>query len=134
MFEKDEGYLLQCQLISLSTRCVRPNLCVYLLDPGIYGAPLQHQGFVFAGVIALIVLACYHQKISEGIWRVAFGLGIVLPLTIFFFRIRMINSTQYRKHAIKQNIPYMLAIRRYWKPMLGTCESLKSSLEISSHC
>ena len=35
-------------------------------------------GFVFAGVVALIVLACYHQKISQGVWRVCFGLGIVV--------------------------------------------------------
>lgn len=37
-----------------------------------------------------------------------------------FFRIRMLNSTQYRKHAIKSNYPYWLVIRRYWKPMAGT--------------
>lgn len=80
------------------------------------------QGFVVAGVVALIILACYHQKISDGVWRVAFGLGIVLPLTVFVFRIRMVNSTQYRKHAIKHNIPYMLALKRYWKPMVGTCQ------------
>lgn len=80
------------------------------------------QGFVVAGVIALIILACYHQMISDGVWRVAFGLGVVLPLTVFFFRIRMVNSTQYRKHAIKHNIPYKLALKRYWKPMLGTCQ------------
>lgn len=77
-------------------------------------------GFVVAGVVALIVLAAYGERISSGVWRVSFGLGFVLPVTLFFFRIRMINSTQYRKHAIKQRIPYMLAIRRYWKPMLGT--------------
>jgi hypothetical protein len=34
----------------------------------------------------------------------------------------MVNATQYRKHAIKANIPYMLALKRYWKPMLGTCK------------
>lgn len=98
---------------------------MFRLDARIHGAPLQYQGFVVAGVVALIILACYNQKISEGVWRVAFGLGIALPLTVFFFRIRMINSTQYRKHAIKQDIPYLLALRRYWKPMIGTCESLK---------
>ena len=32
----------------------------------------------------------------------------------------MVNSTQYRKHAIKHKIPYMLALKRYWKPMIGT--------------
>ncbi|KAL2831850.1 major facilitator superfamily domain-containing protein [Aspergillus pseudoustus] len=77
-------------------------------------------GFVAAGLVALIVLACYHQRNSEGVWRVCFGLGIVLPLAVCFFRVRMINSTQYQKHAIKSNYPYMLVLRRYWKPMLGT--------------
>lgn len=78
-------------------------------------------GFVTAGIVALIVLACFHQRYNtDGVWRVCFGLGIVLPLTVFFFRIRMINSTQYRRHAIKSKIPYGLALKRYWKPMLGT--------------
>lgn len=77
-------------------------------------------GFVAAGIVALIVLAAYNQQTSEGVWRVCFGLGFILPCTLFFFRIRMIDSTQYRKHALKQQIPYLLTIKRYWKPMLGT--------------
>ena len=77
-------------------------------------------GFVVAGVVALIVLACFHQRTEAGVWRVCFGLGIVLPLTVFFFRLRMVNSTQYRKHAIKANIPYLLALKKYWVPMVGT--------------
>jgi hypothetical protein len=94
---------------------------------------------VVAGIVALIVLAAFDQEIKAGVWRVCFGLGIVvsaeynclkkrvraglhaqLPFSVFFFRIRMVNSTQYRKHAIKNNIPYMLALKKYWKPMLGT--------------
>jgi len=77
-------------------------------------------GFVGAGIVALIVLAAYKEHTSSGVWRVCFGLGFVLPLSLFFFRIRMIDSTQYRKHAMKQKIPYWLVIKRYWKPMLGT--------------
>ncbi|KIW76254.1 hypothetical protein Z517_11000 [Fonsecaea pedrosoi CBS 271.37] len=77
-------------------------------------------GFVVAGVVALIVIECYNEKISSGIWRICFGLGFVLPVTLFFFRIRMVESSQYRKHAIKQNIPYWLIIKRYWKPIVGT--------------
>ncbi|PMD32314.1 MFS general substrate transporter [Hyaloscypha variabilis F] len=77
-------------------------------------------GFVVAGVVALIVLACYDNKTSAGVWRICFGLGIVLPLSVFFFRIRMVDSTQYRKHAIKTKVPYIHALRLYWKPMLGT--------------
>jgi MFS family permease len=77
-------------------------------------------GFVMAGVIALIVLAAYNQRISVGVWRVCFGLGFVLPFGLLFFRLRLVNSTQYRKHAMKKSIPYLLVIRRYWKPMVGT--------------
>ncbi|KAF9893028.1 hypothetical protein FE257_012439 [Aspergillus nanangensis] len=77
-------------------------------------------GFVSAGIVALIVLACYHQAVSSGVWRVCFGLGFVLPLAVCFFRIRMINSTQYKKHAIRSKYPYKLVLKRYWKPMLGT--------------
>jgi len=35
-------------------------------------------GFVSAGIVALIVLACYHNKSSEVVWRICFGLGIVV--------------------------------------------------------
>lgn len=77
-------------------------------------------GFVIAGVVALIVLAAYNQRISDGVWRICFGIGFVLPVGLLFFRLRLLNSTQYRKHAIKQKIAYLLVIKRYWKPMLGT--------------
>jgi MFS family permease len=77
-------------------------------------------GFVIAGCVALIVLAAYNFQSSESVWRICFGLGFVLPLILFFFRIRMVDSTQYRKHSMKQDIPYWLVIKRYWKPMLGT--------------
>ena len=39
-------------------------------------------GFVVAGVV-LIVLACYHQKISDGVWGVSFGLGIVVGYSLY---------------------------------------------------
>src|SRR5215469_458742 len=77
-------------------------------------------GFVVAGIVVLIVLAAYHQHINDGVWRVSFGLGFVLPVVLLFFRLRLINSTQYRKHAMKQDIPYGLVLKRYWVPMLGT--------------
>lgn len=42
-----------------------------------------------------------------------------MPLVIFLFRWRLTDSDQYRKHAIKRNIPYLLALKLYWKPLLG---------------
>lgn len=78
-------------------------------------------GFVLSGVILIIIIYCYHQVESSGIWRVSFGLGIVLPLFVFYFRVKTTNSTQYKKHAIRKNVPYMLVLKRYWKPIVGSC-------------
>ena len=43
-------------------------------------------GFVVAGIVALIVLACYNQNITDGVWRVSFGLGIVVSIHIHSWR------------------------------------------------
>ncbi|THV08436.1 MFS general substrate transporter [Dendrothele bispora CBS 962.96] len=79
------------------------------------------SGFVASSIVSVLVLLCYNGKTSDGVWRVCFGIGILLPLTIFFFRMRLVDSTQYRKHAIKRCFPLKLAVRRYWKALLGCC-------------
>lgn len=99
------------------------------------------SGFVGSSIVSLIVIAAYGGKASDGVWRICFGIGCVvslppetetmgflhlhptqLPLAIFIFRYRLADSPQYRKHAIKKNIPYLLALKLYWKPLLG-CSS-----------
>ncbi|KAI5199394.1 major facilitator superfamily transporter [Aureobasidium subglaciale] len=78
-------------------------------------------GFFGSCAVSLIVVAAYDNKPNEAIWRICFGIGIFLPLLIFAFRIRQIDSPQYRKHAIKRDIPYRLALKMYWRPLLGCC-------------
>ncbi|KAG9567473.1 hypothetical protein KCU71_g3469, partial [Aureobasidium melanogenum] len=34
---------------------------------------------------------------------------------------RLLDSRQYQKHAIKKNYPYKLALRMYWRPFLACC-------------
>ncbi|KAK9491674.1 major facilitator superfamily domain-containing protein [Lipomyces doorenjongii] len=70
-------------------------------------------------IVSLIFIAAYGNKASEGILRACFGIGIFLPLTIFFVRMSLLDSSLYQKHAIQHRVPYMLAIRRYWRPLLG---------------
>jgi MFS family permease len=79
------------------------------------------SGFVGSSIVSLIVIAAYNGKPSDGIWRICFGIGIILPLAIFFFRLRLLDSQQYKKHAMQKNIPYWLAIKFYWKALLGCC-------------
>jgi MFS family permease len=54
-------------------------------------------GFVVAGVVVLIVLACYHQKTSDGVWRVCFGLGIIVSCSIkTFWTITHLKASTWR--------------------------------------
>ncbi|KZT68350.1 MFS general substrate transporter [Daedalea quercina L-15889] len=79
-----------------------------------FGGPL-------AVCIFLIVLSAAGESHLETVWRVCFGIGIILPLTVFYFRMRMLSPKLFRESAIKHRVPYWLAIKRYWHPLIGTC-------------
>ncbi|KAF9240875.1 major facilitator superfamily domain-containing protein [Melanogaster broomeanus] len=79
-----------------------------------FGGPLAVSVF-------LIVLSAAGENHLQTVWRVCFGIGILLPLTVLVFRLRMMSSKLYRKGAIKRNVPYALVLKRYWRPLIGTC-------------
>lgn len=79
-----------------------------------FGGPL-------AVIVFLIVLSAAGSNHLSTVWRVCFGIGCILPLTVFYFRIKMLNSKLYRRGAIKRRIPYGLVLRYYWKSLIGTC-------------
>ncbi|KAK7712214.1 hypothetical protein SLS57_007890 [Botryosphaeria dothidea] len=79
-------------------------------------------GYVFGGLVPLLLLLCTHQKVAnyDIVWRTSFALGLVPPVSIFWFRMRMAVSTAYRKSAMrKQRVPYVLAFKRYWRAFVG---------------
>lgn len=79
-------------------------------------------GYIWAALVPLLLLLCVGQQVSkyEIVWRTSLALGLVPPLSIFWFRIRMAISTAYRKSAMrKQRVPYKLAFKRYWRSVLG---------------
>ncbi|ETN38581.1 uncharacterized protein HMPREF1541_06618 [Cyphellophora europaea CBS 101466] len=82
--------------------------------PLTFGVPL-------ASSIFLIVLSAAGIDHPATIWRVCFAVGIIFPLSIFYWRIRMLNSTLYRRGAIRKAVPYLLVVRYYWKALIGTC-------------
>lgn len=79
-----------------------------------FGGPL-------AVIVFLIVISAAGTNHLSTVWRVCFGIGCLLPLTVFYFRIKMLNSKLYRRGAIKKRVPYLLVIRYYWKSLIGTC-------------
>lgn len=89
-------------------------------------------GFVLAGIVVLIVLKCYGYDSNStgthgfaGTWRICLALGLVPPLAVFYFRLRMLNSTAYRNNAMKGSLMtakvMYLAFKRYWRRIIGTC-------------
>ena len=42
--------------------------------------------------VFLIVLSIAGENHLPTVWRVCFGIGVVLPLTVFYFRIRMLTT------------------------------------------
>jgi len=79
-----------------------------------FGGPLASSVF-------LIVLSIAGENHLPTVWRVCFGVGIVLPLMVLVFRLRMLSSQLYRKGAIKKRVPYQLVFKRYWRSLIGTC-------------
>lgn len=79
-------------------------------------------GYVWGGLVPLLMLLCVGQDVEKYdiVWRTSFALGLVPPLVIFWFRLKMAVSTAYRKSALrKQRTPYLLAFKRYYRPLIG---------------
>ncbi|OBT89696.1 hypothetical protein VE02_01784 [Pseudogymnoascus sp. 03VT05] len=81
---------------------------------------------VIGGILATasngdsVLAACKYSHLGT-VWRVCFGIGCVPPLTVFYFRLKMLNSKLYRRGAIKKRVPYSLVGSYYWKSLIGTC-------------
>ncbi|KAM0803686.1 major facilitator superfamily domain-containing protein [Usnea florida] len=82
--------------------------------------PLSFGGPLAVSVFLIVFSAATSKHLST-VWRVCFGIGCLLPLTVFYFRIKMLNSKLYRRGAIKRRVPYLLVVRYYWKSLIGTC-------------
>ena len=78
-------------------------------------------GVPLASSIFLIVLQATTTKHLSTLWRVCFGVGIIFPLSVFYWRFKMLNSKLYRRGAIRKQVPYLLVLRYYWKSLIGTC-------------
>lgn len=82
--------------------------------------PLSFGGPLAVSVFLIVLSAAGENHLST-VWRVCFGIGVLLPLSVFYFRLKMLNSKLYRRSAIKKRVPYLLVLRYYWKTLIGTC-------------
>jgi MFS family permease len=77
-------------------------------------------GFVVATIVPVILLAICGEGALEVVWRLSIGLGLLLPLNVLYFRLKMLNSDMYQKQALTRQVPYMLIFKKYWPKLLVT--------------
>lgn len=78
-------------------------------------------GFVLASIIPMILLLITRDTHYELIWRLSVGLGAVLPLSIFYYRLVVKTSNTFDKYGQSSiSLPYKLIFRKYWKTFIGT--------------
>jgi len=82
--------------------------------------PLSFGGPLAVSIFLIVLSAAGENRLST-VWRVCFAIGVLFPLTVFYFRMKMLNSKLYRRGAIKKRVPYLLVLRYYWKTLIGTC-------------
>lgn len=78
----------------------------------------------FGGPFALCIFLVVNKicgKHLDATWRTMFAIGCFWPLSVFYFRLKMVTSELYTKSAIKQRAPYWLALKYYWPRLIGTC-------------
>ncbi|ORZ20705.1 major facilitator superfamily domain-containing protein [Absidia repens] len=72
-------------------------------------------GYVLSAVVPVILLAIFSEDRLEPVWRLVLGLGILPPLSVLYFRVKMGETAHYKKNALKKQVPYLLIFKRYWK-------------------
>ncbi|KAI9301667.1 major facilitator superfamily domain-containing protein [Cunninghamella echinulata] len=70
-------------------------------------------GYVVSAIVPVVLLAIFNDN-YEVIWRLALALGIIPPLSVLYFRLKMGDSKSFKKNALKKRVPYLLILRRYW--------------------
>ncbi|CAM0143251.1 hypothetical protein VKS41_008721 [Umbelopsis sp. WA50703] len=77
-------------------------------------------GFLLGTIVPVILYAICGENALEPAWRLSLGLGLVLPVTVLYFRLKMLNSKMYRKEAMQHKVPYGLIFKHYWKHLLAS--------------
>ncbi|WVQ96859.1 hypothetical protein IAU59_003966 [Kwoniella sp. CBS 9459] len=71
--------------------------------------------FVIANFTCLVCLWIFGMNHLNAVWRVTLGLGVIPPMFLLYFRLKMKEPEAYAKNSMKHTtIPYWLIIKRYW--------------------
>ena len=75
-------------------------------------------GFVVSAFVPFVLIWIFTEKHLRALWRVAIGLGVIPPLSLFFMRLKMKNSSSFQKLHMKnvkyRDYPWWLIVKFYW--------------------
>src|SRR5436309_1044856 len=76
-------------------------------------------GFVISAFVPLVLVWICGMGHLRLIWRLAMGLGVIPPLSILYFRLKLEEPEEYKKQTMRDTkIPWPLVIKYYWFKLL----------------
>lgn len=76
-------------------------------------------GFVVGAFVPYLLVVIFSDSHLRAAWRVALGLGVIPPLSLLYFRVRLREPEEFKRESMtKVSIPYKHVIRFYWWRLL----------------
>ncbi|ORX40191.1 phospholipid transporter [Kockovaella imperatae] len=76
--------------------------------------------FTISYFVCLVCIWIFGEDHLRAVWRITLGVGIVPPLFLLWFRLRMKEPEAYARNSMQHTrIPYWLIIKRYWVKLLA---------------
>lgn len=84
------------------------------LAPGVTNVAID-MGFVLGAFVPYILVLIFSENHLRAVWRLTIGLGVVVPSSLFYFRLKLTEPKAFQKAGGRRaKIPYWLVIKRYW--------------------
>lgn len=77
-------------------------------------------GFVLGAFVPFVLTCIFSEERLNVVWRLSIALGVIVPSSLLYFRIKLKDPVAFRKNAVKfTQTPYWLSLKRYWRRFLA---------------
>ncbi|KAI9652237.1 MAG: hypothetical protein M1829_001803 [Trizodia sp. TS-e1964] len=71
-------------------------------------------GFVVSALVPMILVLIFTEDHLRATWRVALGLGVIPPLSLFYLRLKLQEPEEFKRETMRDTkTPYLLVLRCY---------------------
>ncbi|EEB05232.1 glycerophosphodiester transporter [Schizosaccharomyces japonicus yFS275] len=76
-------------------------------------------GFVLGALVPFILCLIFGDQHLRVVWRLSIGLGVIVPIILLYYRLRLKDSHSYTKNRLQfTKVPWFFVIRRYGPRLL----------------